>query len=81
MASWASALPNPGLTQPWLPGIIISMAMTYRPPDDLAEELRTVAFLTRRSANEILTEALLDWMQAKGRQAAQTAKDERKAKR
>lgn len=57
------------------------MAMTYRPPDDLAEELRTVAFLTRRSANEILTEALRDWMQTKGKQAAKKAADERKAKR
>jgi predicted transcriptional regulator len=49
------------------------MAMTWRPPDDLAEELRVVAFVSKRSANDIVNEAVRDWLDTKGKSAVATA--------
>lgn len=45
------------------------MAMTYRPPEDLDEQLRNVAFVTRRTKQSILDEALRDWLDTKGKAA------------
>lgn len=44
-------------------------AMTYRPNEDLHERLRSAAFVTRRSRQSILDEALADWLNGKGQQA------------
>jgi predicted transcriptional regulator len=58
--------------------------MTYRPEDALAERLRTAAFVTRRSKQSILDEALSDWLDGKGQVAlaeyrAEQAKKPRRA--
>ena len=50
----------------WYRGI---MNMTYRPEKDLDEQLRTAAFITRRSKQSILDEALRDWLDTKGKAA------------
>lgn len=40
------------------------MTVAWRPPPDLAERLTATAFLTGRSANEIMTEAIGEWLTA-----------------
>ncbi|UWZ37506.1 hypothetical protein Drose_04275 [Dactylosporangium roseum] len=44
-------------------------AMTYRPDDELSERLRSAAFVTRRSKQSIIDEAVRDWLDSKGQQA------------
>lgn len=58
------------------------MAMTYRPPEDLDEELRNAVFITRRSKQSILDEALRDWLATKGKAAvvAYRAEQRRRSK-
>jgi predicted transcriptional regulator len=61
-----------------------AMALNFRPATaEVAEELRRIAFMTRRSANAILNEALRDWLDTKGRAAvaayrAEQAKGQRR---
>lgn len=43
--------------------------MTYRPDPELAERLRSAAFITRRTKQDIIDEALRDWLDTKGKQA------------
>ncbi|GAA0738679.1 hypothetical protein GCM10010199_61980 [Dactylosporangium roseum] len=43
--------------------------MTYRPDDELSERLRSAAFVTRRSKQSIIDEAVRDWLDSKGQQA------------
>ena len=45
------------------------MALNFRPAEGLAERLRAAAFITKRSANTILNEALTDWLDGKGQKA------------
>ncbi len=46
------------------------MALNFRPQSAaVAEELRNLAFITRRSANDIINEALRDWLDSKGKAA------------
>lgn len=45
------------------------MNMTYRPAEDLDEALRNAAFVTRRTKQSILDEALRDWLDTKGKAA------------
>jgi predicted transcriptional regulator len=51
------------------------MAMTWRPPEDLAEKLRVVAFVSRRSANDIVNEAVRNWLATEGQEAVSSADD------
>jgi predicted transcriptional regulator len=43
--------------------------MTYRPSADLAERLRSAVFVSRRTKQSILDEALEDWLATKGKDA------------
>lgn len=40
--------------------------MTYRPSEETAERLRQIAFVTRRSKQSIIDEAVQDWLDTKG---------------
>lgn len=40
------------------------MATTWRPPPELARRLRVVSALVHRSGNEIITEAVTEWLDA-----------------
>lgn len=43
-------------------------ALTLRLPPELHEQLRTLSFLTRRSINDLATEAFAEWMESSGRE-------------
>lgn len=44
-------------------------SLTYRPSEELFERLRGAAFVTRRSRQSIIDEAITDWLDSKGKQA------------
>lgn len=59
------------------------VAMSFRLDDELAERLHAAAFVSHRSKQAILAEALQDWLDGKGQQAiaeyrAQQASKQRK---
>lgn len=41
----------------------MTTAMTWRAPDELYERLRRVSFDTRRPANQIINEAVVEWLE------------------
>jgi predicted DNA-binding protein len=43
-----------------------TQALTLRLPPELHEQLRTLSYLTRRSINDLATEALSAWMEKGG---------------
>jgi hypothetical protein len=45
------------------------MAMNFRPHEAVIEDLRLAAFITKRSANDIINEALRDWLDTTGKAA------------
>lgn len=54
--------------------------MTFRPDDEMSERFRTAAFVTRRSKQSILAEALRDWLDGKGQEALAEYRAARAAK-
>lgn len=49
-----------------MPGNTSPHALTLRLPTELHETVRTMSFLTRRSINDIATEALTQWCETNG---------------
>ena len=48
-------------------------ALTLRLPPDVHDQLRSYSFFTRRSANELITDLLRDYLAGKGRDELMTA--------
>ncbi len=53
----------------WYHGVMAPKAINYRMTDERAEELRVAAFVSRRSRQEIIEEAVTDWLASKGKAA------------